>query len=83
MAEHRATPVDHGEGFAPWLVVIPVISLLMAGLLIVVLSTLVRAPRSPALSLSPRGEEIQVEQSVLDEIEAGETTTRLGPAFLR
>lgn len=84
MTDHCPARTDHGEGFAPWLVVIPVISLLMAGLLIMVLSIFVKAPsRPPTLSFSDGGEEIQVDQPVIDEMAVGEPTVRRAPAISR
>ena len=82
--DHFPARINHGEDLAPWLVVIPVISLMMAGLLIMVLSTFVAAPPlSPSPSSSDADEEVQVNLPVIDEIEVGETTVRLGPAFSR
>jgi len=79
--------VDRGEGFASWLVVLPVISLMIAGLLIMMLSTFVKAPpRPPGPSSSDADEKVQEAQGdlpVIDEIDVGETMVRLGPAFSR
>jgi len=85
--DHFPARIDHGEDLAPWLVVIPVISLMMAGLLIMVLSTFVKAPpRPPGPSSSDADEKVQEAQGdlpVIDEIDVGETMVRLGPAFSR
>jgi len=84
IADHFPTPVDHDEGLPRWLVLIPVVSLMMAGLLIMVLSTFVPAPPpSPSPASFTADEEVQVDLPVIDEIEVGETMVRLGPAFTR
>src|SRR5262245_50974881 len=80
---HFPARVDHREGFAPLLVVIPVIGLLIVGLLIMVLSTFVKAPRSASSTYSDEDEEVRVELPVGDEIGLGETPVDLGPAFSR
>jgi hypothetical protein len=73
---HSSARVDQGDGFAPWLVAIPVISLMMVGFLIMMLSTFVAAPPLSSIPLSSDGEEeeVRVELPVIDEIEIGETT---------
>jgi len=82
--DHFPARIDHGEDLAPWLVVIPVISLMMAGLFIMVLSTFVevRSP-SPSRLSSDTQEDVEVGLPVIDEVEIGETTVRLGPALFR
>src|SRR5436309_13861815 len=82
--DHRPARVSHGDGFALWGVAIPVISLMMAGLFIMVLSTFVevRSP-SPSRLSSDTQEDVEVGLPVIDEVEIGETTVRLGPALFR
>lgn len=83
MSDRFPARVDHGEGLAPLLVAIPVLSLVLAGFLIMMLATLVEAPRlSSSPSSSDAAKEVRVGLSVLDEIEVGETMVRLGPDFV-
>jgi len=84
IADHLQAPVDHDEGLPPWLFLIPVVSLVMSGLLIMVLSTFVGAlPLSPSPSPSSADEELTVNLPVIDEIEVGGAKVRLRPAFTR
>src|SRR5438552_16675475 len=79
--------VDRGERFASWLVVLPVISLMIAGLLIMMLSTFVKAPpRQPGPSSSDAHEKVQaalVDLPGSEESDVGEAMARRGPAFSR
>jgi hypothetical protein len=73
--------VDPGEGIAPELVVIPLISLILAGLLIMVLATFVDTPPlSPSSSSSDSDEEVRTDLPVIDEIEVGESLAKSAAA---
>ena len=84
VADHPATRTGYDQRFPRWLVLMPLGSIVLTGVLVIVLSWMVGEPgRAPTPSPARADVDIEINVPVIDETEVGETMVRVEPGFMR